>query len=94
MECCSIVDGLGREVLGEVCRQLKDVNLNGGRDLAMLQEHIAKNDLVGWSNPQCQRCGAPRPVQIILDSRTGRSVRVYKCQCGEHIWDDLRPNIS
>jgi hypothetical protein len=36
--------------LGEICRQLKDVNLNGGRDLALLQEHIAKDDLVahGW----------------------------------------------
>jgi len=36
--------------LGEICRQLKDVNLNGGRDLALLQEHIAKDELVahGW----------------------------------------------
>jgi hypothetical protein len=36
--------------LGEICRQLKDVNRNGGRDLALLQEHVAKDDLVahGW----------------------------------------------
>ena len=36
--------------LGEICRQLKDVTRNGGRDLAMLQEHIAKDDVVahGW----------------------------------------------
>jgi hypothetical protein len=34
--------------LREICVQLKDVKLNGGRDLAALQEHIAKDDLVGW----------------------------------------------
>jgi hypothetical protein len=34
--------------LGEICRQIKDKNLNGGRDLALLQEHIAKDDLVAW----------------------------------------------
>ena len=38
--------------LGDICRQLKDVNLNGGRDPALLQEHIAKDDLVAWGwNP-------------------------------------------
>src|SRR5882757_5428323 len=31
--------------LGEICRQLKDTTQNGGRDLALLQEHIAKDDL-------------------------------------------------
>jgi len=35
--------------LGDICRQLKDVQRNGGRDLAALQEHIAKDDLVGWA---------------------------------------------
>ena len=34
--------------LGEICRQLKDANLKGGRDLALLQKHIAKDDLVAW----------------------------------------------
>jgi hypothetical protein len=36
--------------LGEICRQLKDVSRNGGRDLAELQEHVAKDELVayGW----------------------------------------------
>lgn len=46
--------------LGEICRQLKDVQLNGGRDLAALQEHIAKDDLVGWAwNPGEGRKPAP-----------------------------------
>ena len=31
--------------LGEICRRLKDVQLNGGSDLVALQEHIAKDDL-------------------------------------------------
>jgi hypothetical protein len=49
-----------RKTLGEICRQLKDVNLNGGRDLALLQEHVAKDDLVacGW-NPGEGREPAP-----------------------------------
>jgi hypothetical protein len=34
--------------LGEICRQLKDTARNGGRDLALLQEHVARDDLVAW----------------------------------------------
>ena len=34
--------------IGDICRQVKDTNRNGGRDLALLQEHIAKDDLVAW----------------------------------------------
>ena len=46
--------------LREICVQLKDVKLNGGRDLAALQEHIAKDDLVGWGwNPGAGREPAP-----------------------------------
>ena len=46
--------------LGDICRQLKDVQLNGGRDLAALQEHIAKDDLVAWAwNPGEGRNPAP-----------------------------------
>jgi hypothetical protein len=46
--------------LGEICRQLKDVNRNGGRDLALLQEHVAKDDLVAWAwNPGQGREPAP-----------------------------------
>ncbi|HEX2512835.1 MAG TPA: Isoquinoline 1-oxidoreductase subunit, partial [Xanthobacteraceae bacterium] len=32
--------------LGEICAQLKDRTRNGGRDLALLHEHFAKDDLV------------------------------------------------
>lgn len=34
--------------VGDICRQLKDPARNGGRDLALLHEHVAKDDLVGW----------------------------------------------
>jgi len=33
---------------GEICRQLKDPNRNGGRSLALLQEHVAGDDLIAW----------------------------------------------
>lgn len=36
----------------ELCKQLKDPKQNGGRTLAMLLDHIANDDLVGWAwNP-------------------------------------------
>ncbi len=51
--------------IGDICRQLKDVNLNGGRDLAQLQDHIASDDLVGWGwNPGEGREAAPGSQQL------------------------------
>ena len=35
--------------VGDICRQIKDPARNGGRSLALLQEHVAKDDLVGWA---------------------------------------------
>ncbi|RKG91660.1 Isoquinoline 1-oxidoreductase subunit [Corallococcus terminator] len=38
--------------LGAICEQLKDPKRNGGKDLAALQHHMAKDELVGWGwNP-------------------------------------------
>ena len=50
---------------GDICRQLKDKTRNGGRDLAMLQAHVAKDDLVayGWT-PGAGRIPAPGTQQI------------------------------
>jgi hypothetical protein len=47
--------------IGEICRQLKDKNRNGGRDLAMLQEHVAQDhELVAYAwNPGKGRDPAP-----------------------------------
>ena len=46
--------------IGEICRQLKDIERNGGRNVAMLQDHVAHDDLVGWAwNPGAGREPAP-----------------------------------
>jgi hypothetical protein len=33
---------------GEICRQIKDPQRNGGRSLELLHEHLAQDDLVAW----------------------------------------------
>jgi hypothetical protein len=44
----------------EICRQIKDPARNGGRSLALLQEHMATDDLVGWAwHPGAGRRPAP-----------------------------------
>jgi len=51
--------------LGEICRQIKDTDRNGGRDLALLHEHIAKEDLVSWGwKPGAGREPAPGSQDI------------------------------
>jgi hypothetical protein len=46
--------------VGEICMQLKDRARNGGRDLALLHEHFAKDDLVAWGwEPGQGRTPAP-----------------------------------
>jgi hypothetical protein len=49
----------GRSV-GDICRQLKDPNRNGGRSLALLHEHAAGDDLIAWGwQPGAGRDPAP-----------------------------------
>ncbi|WP_428310060.1 Isoquinoline 1-oxidoreductase subunit [Hydrocarboniphaga sp.] len=36
------------QTLGQICEQLKDSKRNGGRSLQQIQEHMAKDPLVGW----------------------------------------------
>jgi hypothetical protein len=44
----------------EICRQLKDPARNGGRTLALLHDHMATDDLVGWAwHPGAGRTPAP-----------------------------------
>ena len=46
--------------VGEICRQIKDPNRNGGRNLALLHEHMAHDDLVAWGwRPGAGREPAP-----------------------------------
>ena len=54
------------KTLSDICRQLKDTNRNGGRDLAALQEHFAKDDLVAWAwNPGLGREPAPGSQELV-----------------------------
>jgi len=38
----------------------------------------------------CPKCGASTwgIVLSLPDSKTGKIVRIYRCDCGEYIWDD------
>jgi hypothetical protein len=37
----------------------------------------------------CSSCAAEPSLSIsILDSRNGKQHRVFKCECGEIVWDD------
>jgi hypothetical protein len=36
---------------------------------------------------RCSRCGAvPKLVGTMLDSNKGRTISMFKCQCGEQTW--------
>jgi hypothetical protein len=41
------------------------------------------------TRPRCPSCNAlPTLVDTMLDPRKGRIVRLYRCSCGERIWDE------
>jgi hypothetical protein len=36
---------------------------------------------------RCLRCdGQPSLVRQMLDSRSGKTIRMFKCRCGEQTW--------
>jgi hypothetical protein len=38
---------------------------------------------------RCTNCGAPpHLIQTLLDTRHGKSVRLFECKCGKLIWED------
>jgi hypothetical protein len=48
------------KTLGQICLQLKDPERNGGKDMAAMEEHMAKDELVGWGwHPGGKRTPAP-----------------------------------
>jgi hypothetical protein len=52
--------------VGYICRQIKDPDRNGGRDLKLLHEHLAGDDLVGWAwHPGEGRVPAPGSQQML-----------------------------
>ena len=51
--------------LGEICAQIKDPQRNGGKTLAELHEHMAKDSLVGWGwAPGAGRTPAPGSQEV------------------------------
>jgi hypothetical protein len=37
----------------------------------------------------CPRCAIrPLLVMVMLDSCKGKTIRVFRCRCGELVWDD------
>ena len=41
--------------------------------------------------PACHLCGAkPALAHTILNSQNGRTVRMFKCDCGEQTWTEDR----
>ena len=58
---------------GEVCRQIKDPQRNGGRSLELLHEHLAHDDLVAWGwNP-----GAGRDPALGSQAQLEALIRVW-----------------
>jgi len=52
--------------VGDICRQIKDPQRNGGRSLELLHEHLAKDDLVAWGwNPGEGREPVPGTQRIL-----------------------------
>ena len=58
---------------GEICRQLKDPQRNGGRNLELLHEHLAKDELVAWG----WRPGEGRDPAPGSQERLGELVRAW-----------------
>jgi hypothetical protein len=47
--------------LGQICEQIKDSKRNGGKSMKQLEEHMAKDSLVGWAwNPGTDISRQPR----------------------------------
>jgi hypothetical protein len=52
--------------IGDICRQIKDPTRDGGRDLALLHDHLAKDDLVAWGwQPGVGREPAPGNQELL-----------------------------
>jgi len=54
--------------VGEICRQIKDPDRNGGRNLSLLHEHLAHDDLVAWGwQPGAGRDPAPGSQALLCE---------------------------
>jgi hypothetical protein len=57
-----------------------------GTRLPVPSTKAAPNEL---DQVRCQCGGKSRLVHRMLDSRTGGTLRMYKCDCGEQAWSDV-----
>ena len=58
--------GWSGKSLAEICTQIKDPELNGGRDLEAIYEHMAEDGLVGWAwDPGSGRSPAPGSQDVL-----------------------------
>jgi hypothetical protein len=57
-----------------------------GRD-AMTTKAVAAPMQSQEKGPRCPTCAAfPSPLYSMLEPRTGKTVKLQQCQCGERIW--------
>ena len=47
---------------------------------------ISAKDVVGVRCPKC--VAQPKLIGRMLDPRSGHTVRVFECECGEQTWTD------
>jgi formate dehydrogenase maturation protein FdhE len=58
------------------------------RDPDKRSSHAAQDHIRAWPCPACASTPTRPGVIVILDTRKGKAVRLFRCQCGELIWDD------
>lgn len=52
--------------------------------------YIRKDEFSGQDETVC-RCGAqPAIVRKRIDPRTGKTARMFECQCGQRSWTDAK----
>lgn len=52
-----------------------------------MAEKIA--EVEACSERKCRACGRYlEHIWAILDSHTGKTIHLFRCQCGERIWDE------
>jgi formate dehydrogenase maturation protein FdhE len=56
------------------------------RDPDKRRGHGAPNTDRAFLCPAC--ASAPTRPVVILDTRKGKTIRMFECQCGEIVWDD------
>ncbi len=56
------------------------------RDAEKRRDHPARDKDRALSCPAC--AAAPTGIVVIVDTRKGKTIRLFECRCGELVWDD------